>query len=217
MFVYLTRGLVNNINISNITAIILLQIKEWRWGRLLQISRGKLSQCNWLSMRAFSWMIGPNIVWALSLAYYQSSIQTNIVTRLWRFFLREFILFHFLEYLRFTIDHAILHTNGELYRSTCFYFFHSLILFFAWQTLPLRFLRHNLICQKHSKPRRHCRSARCTTHCPPTTAPLSLHSVRREVSRHRSALFYTSAMPRITGSIAYIAERFISNEQNTTP
>ena len=34
VFFYLTRGLVNNINISNMTAIILLQIKKWRWGRL---------------------------------------------------------------------------------------------------------------------------------------------------------------------------------------
>ena len=44
--------------------------------------------------------------------------------------------------------------------------FISSYFFFAWQTLPLRFLWHNLICQKHSIPRRHCRSARCTMHCP---------------------------------------------------
>ena len=31
----------NNINISNMAV---LQIKKWRWGRLSQISRGKLSQ-----------------------------------------------------------------------------------------------------------------------------------------------------------------------------
>ena len=51
-------------------------------------------------MRAFSWMIGLDIVSALSLACYHSSIQTNMVTRFRRFFLREFILFHFLEYLQ---------------------------------------------------------------------------------------------------------------------
>ena len=44
-FFYLTRGLVNNINISNMAAIILLQINKWRWGRLSQISRGKLCVC----------------------------------------------------------------------------------------------------------------------------------------------------------------------------
>ena len=43
-FFYLTRGLVNNINISNMAGIILLQTKQWRWGRLSQISRGKFSQ-----------------------------------------------------------------------------------------------------------------------------------------------------------------------------
>ena len=49
-------------------------------------------------------------------------------------------------------------------------FTYELILYFAWQTLPLRFLRHNFICQKHSKPRRHRRSVRCS----PTTAPQCL-------------------------------------------
>ena len=43
VFFYLIRGLVNNINISNMAAIILLQIKKWRWGRLSQMSRVKLS------------------------------------------------------------------------------------------------------------------------------------------------------------------------------
>ena len=41
---YLTRGVIYNTNISNMAAIILLQMKKWHWGRLSQISRGKLSQ-----------------------------------------------------------------------------------------------------------------------------------------------------------------------------
>ena len=36
-------GLVNNINISNKVAVSLLQVKKWRWGKLSQISQGKLS------------------------------------------------------------------------------------------------------------------------------------------------------------------------------
>ena len=61
------------------------------------------------------------------------------------------------------------------------------------------------------------RSAHCKVHCPPTAAPLFLQSVPREISRHRSRLFYPSAMLSITGCIAYIGVRFVSNEQNTTP
>ena len=34
----------NNINISNMVVILLLQMKKWRWGRLSQISQGKLPQ-----------------------------------------------------------------------------------------------------------------------------------------------------------------------------
>ena len=61
--------IVNNINISNMATVSLLQVKKWRWGRLPQISRGKLSHCSWLlSMRAFSWIIGPDIGSPLSLA-----------------------------------------------------------------------------------------------------------------------------------------------------
>ena len=41
---YLKSGLVNNINILNMAAIFPLQIKKWRWSRLSQIWRGKLSQ-----------------------------------------------------------------------------------------------------------------------------------------------------------------------------
>ena len=77
-------------------AIILLQKNDTGVG----CHKFHVTSC-WLSMRAFSWMIGPDIVSALSLACYHSSIQTNIVTRFWRFFLREFILFHFFEYHRF--------------------------------------------------------------------------------------------------------------------
>ena len=44
VFFYLRRDLVNNINILNMAATILLQIKKWRWGRLSQISRGKSLQ-----------------------------------------------------------------------------------------------------------------------------------------------------------------------------
>ena len=40
---YRIRGLVNNINISNIVAVSLLQVKKLRWGKLSQISQGKLS------------------------------------------------------------------------------------------------------------------------------------------------------------------------------
>ena len=75
----------------------LLQRKKRRWGRLSQISRGKLSQGSWLSMRAFSWMIGPDIVSALSPYCYHSSIQTNIVTRFWWFFSANSSFFTFLN------------------------------------------------------------------------------------------------------------------------
>ena len=40
---YQKRGLVNNINISNMVAESLLQVKKWRWGKLSQTSQGKLS------------------------------------------------------------------------------------------------------------------------------------------------------------------------------
>ena len=40
---YPIRGLVNNINILNMVAVSLLQVKKWRWGKLSQISQGKLS------------------------------------------------------------------------------------------------------------------------------------------------------------------------------
>ena len=36
-------GLVNNVNISNMVAVSLFQVKEWRWGKLSQISQGKFS------------------------------------------------------------------------------------------------------------------------------------------------------------------------------
>ena len=55
---YWIRGLVNNINISKIAAVSLLQVKKWCWGKLSQISQGKLSapkyfefsdeNCEWL-------------------------------------------------------------------------------------------------------------------------------------------------------------------------
>ena len=48
-------------------------------------------------MRAFSWMIGPDIVSALSLYCYHSSIQTNIVTRFWWFFSANSSFFTFLN------------------------------------------------------------------------------------------------------------------------
>ena len=31
------RGLDNNVNISNMMAVRLLQVKKWRWGKLSQI------------------------------------------------------------------------------------------------------------------------------------------------------------------------------------
>ena len=31
------RGLDNNVNISNMMAVSLLQVKKWRWGKLSQI------------------------------------------------------------------------------------------------------------------------------------------------------------------------------------
>ena len=40
---YWISGLVNNINISNMVAVSLLQVKKWHWGKLSQISQGKLS------------------------------------------------------------------------------------------------------------------------------------------------------------------------------
>ena len=40
---YWIRGLVNNINISNMVAVSLLQIKKGRWGKMSQISQGMLS------------------------------------------------------------------------------------------------------------------------------------------------------------------------------
>ena len=43
MSFYQTRWLDNNINISNMMAVNLLQLKKWSWGKLSQISRGKLS------------------------------------------------------------------------------------------------------------------------------------------------------------------------------
>ena len=36
-------GKYNNINILNMVASNLLQVKKWRWGKLSQISQGKLS------------------------------------------------------------------------------------------------------------------------------------------------------------------------------
>ena len=38
-----TWAIVNNINISNMVAMGLLQVKKWCWGKLSQISQGKLS------------------------------------------------------------------------------------------------------------------------------------------------------------------------------
>ena len=43
MSFYRKRGLVNNINISNMVAVSLLPVKKLRWGKLSQISQGKLS------------------------------------------------------------------------------------------------------------------------------------------------------------------------------
>ena len=40
---YRIRGLVNNINISNMVAVSLLQVNKWRWGKLSQILQSKLS------------------------------------------------------------------------------------------------------------------------------------------------------------------------------
>ena len=40
---YRTLGLVNNKNISHMVAVSLLQVKKLRWGKLSQISQGKLS------------------------------------------------------------------------------------------------------------------------------------------------------------------------------
>ena len=37
------RGLVNNINILNMAAVSLFQVKKLRWGKLSQILQGKLS------------------------------------------------------------------------------------------------------------------------------------------------------------------------------
>ena len=31
------RGLVNDINMSNVVAVSLLQVKKWRWGKLSQM------------------------------------------------------------------------------------------------------------------------------------------------------------------------------------
>ena len=124
-FFYLTRGLVKHINISNMAAMILLRMRKWRWGRLSQISRGNLSQCSWLSMRAFSWMIDWSGYCISSVSRSLSQQHSN---RYCHSFLtiifRELILFHFIEYLRYAMNDAILHTNGELYRNTCFHFFH---------------------------------------------------------------------------------------------
>ena len=76
---YPIRWVVNNINISNMAAVSLLQVKKLRWGRLSQISPGKFSECSWLlSMQAFAWVIGPDTGFPLSLACYHSSSQTNI-------------------------------------------------------------------------------------------------------------------------------------------
>ena len=44
--------LYRNILISNMAAIILFQMKQWRWGRLSQISRGKLLQVMCVGARA---------------------------------------------------------------------------------------------------------------------------------------------------------------------
>ena len=40
---YQISRLIKNINTSNMVAVSLLQVKKWRWGRLSQISQGKLS------------------------------------------------------------------------------------------------------------------------------------------------------------------------------
>ena len=40
---YRICGLVNGINLSNMVAVSLLQVKKWRWGKLSQILQGKLS------------------------------------------------------------------------------------------------------------------------------------------------------------------------------
>ena len=70
-------------------------------------------------------------------------------------FPRVFILFHFLEYLRFAINHAILHTNS----------FSSLLFVFSDITSSVKRIRNHVDTY--------------TTYCPPTTAPLSLHSLHR--------------------------------------
>ena len=43
MFFYRIRGLVKNMNVSNMVIMSLLQVKKWYWGKLSQTSQGKLS------------------------------------------------------------------------------------------------------------------------------------------------------------------------------
>ena len=40
---YSVKGQVKNINILNMVSVSRLQVKKWRWGKLSQISQGKLS------------------------------------------------------------------------------------------------------------------------------------------------------------------------------
>ena len=93
MSFYRIRKLVNNTNILNMAAVSLLQERNMTLGLLVmeiwlsQISRDKLSHSSWLLLvRAFYWIIGPDIGSPLSrlLSQQHSNKYTLIAKVLWR-------------------------------------------------------------------------------------------------------------------------------------